>query len=150
MRFKVGNLVEAEERVIGHGVNCRGYMGAGVAAAVREAFPPGYAEYREWCLEGLLAPGEVHWYRIPGLKWDKWLANVASQDLPGPNARLEWLVSGVTEVMQVMSAARIPAIALPRIGCGIGGLKWEDVEAALKELEVEYGVEVVIYDLPRG
>ena len=79
---------------------------------------------------------------------DRFLANIASQDKPGPSAKLQWLFFGVAQTMRHMRNGELKTLALPRIGCGIGGLKWDEVEEALKQLEREFGVEVVIYDMP--
>ncbi len=41
----------------------------------------------------------------------------------------------------------IHTIAIPKIGAGRGGLKWEFVEELLREIEETYSIEFWVYDL---
>lgn len=45
VKIKVGNLLEAEEDIICHSVNCQRVMGSGVARAIREKYPIAYEDY---------------------------------------------------------------------------------------------------------
>lgn len=42
------------------------------------------------------------------------------------------------------------AVHMPRIGCGLAGGKWEEIEPILRDTLVARGVSVTVYDLPRG
>lgn len=44
-----GNLLEIEEGIICHQVNCQGVMGAGVAKAIASRYPQVLSAYRELC-----------------------------------------------------------------------------------------------------
>lgn len=121
---------------LGHGVNCRGLMGAGVAATIRRRFPDGYREYRGLCFIGRLRPGGAHVWVPPG--WDgPVLVNLASQDRPGRDARVSWLRDALAAAAPVLAdlaaAGRVRRLVLPRIGCGIGGLTWRQVRPVLAE-----------------
>lgn len=129
-------VAAAHDTALGHGVNCRGLMGAGVAATVRRRFPDGYREYRELCLIGRLRPGGAHVWAPPG--WDgPVLVNLASQDRPGPDARLDWLRDALAAAAPVLAdlatAGRVRRLVLPRISCGIGGLTWRQVRPVVAE-----------------
>jgi O-acetyl-ADP-ribose deacetylase (regulator of RNase III) len=43
------------------------------------------------------------------------------------------------------SNSGISSIGLPRIGCGIGGLIWEDVRNVLRTLAESSPVDIVVY-----
>lgn len=45
----VGDVTSPTVGIIGHGVNCQGVMGSGVAKAIREKFPQAYTEYKKLC-----------------------------------------------------------------------------------------------------
>lgn len=59
VEYVSGDLFETQCQTIGHGVNCRGRMGAGVAVEFRRRFPEMYQEYRRRCHAGELSPGEI-------------------------------------------------------------------------------------------
>ena len=46
---KTGNLFDSGYHAIGHGVNCRGIMGAGIAVEFKDRFPKNYQEYVTKC-----------------------------------------------------------------------------------------------------
>lgn len=53
----------------------------------------------------------------------------------------------LTEVA-VVAKARQASIHMPRIGCGLGGAKWTQIEPILKRTLVDQGLQVYVYDLP--
>lgn len=138
-----GDLFDAPELAIGHGVNCVGVMGAGVAKEVRRRYPTTYSLYRLHCEAGRLKPGDIQ----PVWEQDRYIINIASQRRPGPYARLEWIRRGIWESVLFLDAQSITSLAIPRIGCGIGGLNWETVRAGLAELETVRGFDLVVYSL---
>lgn len=121
-----------------HGVNCDGVMGSGIAVAFREKYPEMYESYRAKCLRGDLIPGECFTWKTD----QENVYNLASQDRPGPNARIDWLASAVTRMF--LDPTLPKTVATPRIGCGIGGLDWKDVELVLMELEEKFDATIVV------
>ena len=59
LHFVSGDLFLSDTQTLAHGVNCRGRMGAGVAAEFRRIAPEMFKEYRRKCHHGLLQPGEL-------------------------------------------------------------------------------------------
>lgn len=124
-----GDLFFSSTPAVAHGVNIRGFMNAGVAKEFRVRFPDMYQEYRKLCRRKGLVAGGFHVWKDPSS--GRWVYNLASQDEPGPHARLEWLDSSVRAMVGHASRHGVAKIALPKIGCGIGGLRWGDVEQVL-------------------
>jgi O-acetyl-ADP-ribose deacetylase (regulator of RNase III) len=125
IEYRVGDLFEPDLDVdaIGHGVNCRGVMGAGIAKLFKQNYFDMYWQYAMRCKAGLLWPGEVFtWFG-----GDKVIFNIASQDLPGANAQIGWLSEGLSRVSD-LAIANDWTVALPWIGAGIGGLPKESVK----------------------
>lgn len=133
MHIIEGDLFSIPAKAIGHGVNCKGVMGAGIAKVMRQRFPEMYEAYKEECRSGRLKPGGFFpWYDEAS---DLWIYNIASQDKPGPDATLNWLAEGAADSLDHANNLGIAAINLPQIGCGIGGLEWDDVERVLHQIE---------------
>ena len=132
---KHGDVFTTEATYIGHGVNCMGVMGAGIAKTVREKFPQVYKEYKWLCnsLDGL-KPGCYFVYPENG----KHIVNFATQRNPGPDATYEWLFTSLLRFSQ-QAVARIPKngnlVAIPELGCGIGGLEWPVVKKVIETVE---------------
>jgi len=140
---KEGNLFDTTAGAIGHGVNIRGAMGAGIAIEFRKRFPAMYELYREWCSVDALEPGDTMvWYEASS---DLFICNIASQDNPGPCARLEWLESGVKMALEHLEEMGVTALALPRIASGIGGLGQAEVEELLTRLAESSPVDIELW-----
>lgn len=139
-----GDLFTTELDVIGHGVNTVGVMGAGVAKIVRDKFPETYKLYVDDCNKGFLLPGTA----IPGNPENgKVIFNIASQELPGKDASYSWLAQAVEFAVQTCKSCDVHSMAMPQIGCGIGGLEWEKVEKILLALENDYCFEFEVWSL---
>lgn len=135
-----GSLFDSTAEGIGHGVNTHGLMGAGIAKEFKRRWPDMFEEYAWRCQVGKLTAGGC--YAAPGFPV---IFNIASQDRPGPHARLEWLISGTALAVRLARQAGIASIALPRIGCGIGGLDWADARAALVDVAALTEVDIEIW-----
>lgn len=125
LEIKKGNLFATENTIIGHGVNIVGVMGAGIAKTFKDLYPDNFLLYKDLCKSNALKPGMVLVTEEKG----KTIVNIASQDYPGPCARLEWIKQGLEKFYQL----GYTSLTLPWIGCGIGGLNKKDVETILSE-----------------
>ena len=119
--YKTGDIFTTEALAIGHGINTQGLMGAGIAVQFRDRFPEMYEHYANECAQSNLFPGDIMPYEV---KEGRWVYNMASQELPGKNASYEWLYTSAVKALNHAHSVGIDTIAIPRIGCGIGGLSW--------------------------
>jgi len=149
LRYKCGSLLDAKEPYIGHGANCRCVMGAGVALQLRNRWP---AIFSADCAHGTFDPLR----HVPGnfsyaVDCDgKIVINLYTQMDLGKCARTKWIEESLTAAYTHFSnfGKNSVSLALPRIGCGIGGLRWPDVEQSiLRVLDGCPLMEITIYDL---
>ena len=138
-----GDLFAATDLdAVAHGVNCVGVMGAGFAKLVRATWPLTYYAYKQACKEGTLQPGGM----LRDKQGNMLIYHLASQNKPGPDARLEWIASSVAEMLQNADALVQPMrIGMPRIGSRIGGLQWPAVRAVIEPLAVAARSELVVF-----
>lgn len=127
-----GDLFAADVQALVNAVNCRGVMGAGLALQFKHRFPAYFEDYRRACAEGRVTPGAVHVFRLPDAHW---ILSVPTKRHWRSRSRLQDVRSGVTALVAAIDAHGIESIAIPALGCGLGGLDWEVVrpiiEAAL-------------------
>lgn len=139
---KNGNLFDTTAKHIGHGVNVYGLMGAGIAKEFKRRYPKNFDRYHAACMKGALTPGSI----IVTYEDDVYVHNIASQDRPGRHAQYNWLADGL---MRSASFAEKfddkPVIAIPEIGCGIGGLDWSAAETIIGLVEQLYEVEFEVW-----
>ena len=142
VEFREGDLFKQDDLAsLGHGVNCRGVMGAGIARPFSKLDPAMYAAYKEICYNGELRPGDIFpWKMEDGTV----IYNIASQDLPGANATYSALGLGLYKVARHALKNGINNIGIPRIGCGIGGLEWDKVRYLITEIAAETNFQIVV------
>lgn len=143
-----GDMFTSTAPAFGHGVNVDGVMGAGVAKVFRSRYPTMFDQYRQACLHlsgaGRLRPGGMLPWQAPD---GRWVYNMASQDRPGPNARLSWLVASAQAALAHADEHGVDRIAIPQIGCGIGGLDWGQVSKALDEIQAPFAARFEVWVL---
>lgn len=149
----IGDLFASLQPALGHGVNIYGVMGAGVAALFRRNFPEIFPPYAKACADNTLNPGDnlpVEVTSVSPSGKTEWVFNIASQDLPGRHARMDWLEMGVEDAFVFCEKNNIPGLAIPRIGVGIGGLQWVDVKAKLIEISERHpNINFEVWVLPQ-
>ncbi len=129
--FETGNLFDRdfEFDAIGHGVNCRGVMGSGIAVAFKAEYPLMFRDYQDQCNADYLNLGQVFVYdRYTIGSGPRFIYNIASQDLPGKHGDLYALEAALHFVRFHAERKGLERVGLPRIGCGIAGLDWEEVK----------------------
>lgn len=144
----VGDLLESDEEIIAHGCNTVGVMGAGIALAVKRKWGEAiYDPYEFACADGEFIAGAAQRVDVG----DKVIYNLATQRDPGRSARYWWVLMSFANMFERMHMMGDPArVAVPRIGCGIGGLEWSGVEHAIRAAQVNADDSpiVVVYTHP--
>lgn len=128
---RYGDLFTTEAKHLGHGVNIQGKMGAGIAKTFRDKFPDMYAQYVYACSSAQIWVGQDFMVEENGL----FIHNISSQEYTGRDASYIWLQRGLNAAMENVEAVGDNLLALPEIGCGIGGLEWDSVKKFMLEAE---------------
>lgn len=138
--------IASEGEAFGHGCNCEGVMG-GLAAHVESHWPQLAVDYRAACRAGTFTLGGV----LPWLDESTgvWIYNLATQQHPGADARLGAIDASVRAAIVHAREHGVARIYLPRIGAGIGGLRWEDVRETLDTVAADNaGTDLVVVTVP--
>ena len=122
-----GDMFTTSLKAIGHGVNCAGVMGAGIAKPIRAKYPNNYRNYRALCQNKGLNPGGLLTVTENGMT----IFNMATQRQPGRDARYDAVFASGFKAANTALNMGLDSIAIPMIGCGIGGLEWDKVESIL-------------------
>lgn len=136
-------------KVIAHGCNMIGVMGAGFAVQVKRRFPACYGQYRDHCKRGDASLGSFVLWTAPdeGFSWAKRRAvfNLFTQPKPGACATIDAVHTCLVSMLNKASELGISTIGMPWIGCGLGGLNKPDVARVLNKLDT-HGITLKVYD----
>lgn len=140
-----GSLFFSTADALAHGVNCQGAMGAGIAAQFAKRWPEMARDYKAFCKSRFLFQGgDVLTWKTPE---GRHIYNLATQYNLGPNATFGNVVLSVNKMLELAKRHGVNSIAMPRIGCGIGGLTWEEMGPAIKEIVEYHGADVTVHSL---
>lgn len=136
IEFMNGDMFRLDADAYVNPVNCVGVMGRGVALAFKTRYPATFDAYEIACREGQVRLGQVWVHRENG----KALIHFPTKGHWREKSELNNVVSGLKSLTQTLkNMPDIKTIALPALGCGLGGLSWQDVrpeiEAALSHLD---------------
>lgn len=122
-----GNLLAADVEALVNAVNCVGVMGRGIALQFREAFPDNYAAYKTACDRGEVRPGRMFVVDLQRETYPRFIINFPTKRHWRDKSRLEDIRAGMQSLVEEIRQRRISSIAIPPLGCGLGGLDWGEV-----------------------
>lgn len=126
-----GSLFDSDAEALVNPVNTEGIMGAGLAKEFRRRWPVMYQEYAQICRRGMLDVGMMHFW-LTGSLIPRFVVNFPTKRQWREPSCLEWVDMGLVELATQMEIRNIQSIAMPALGCGLGGLPWEDVERLVR------------------
>lgn len=143
-----GNLIELAKNkqfdVITHGCNCFNAMAGGLAPQMASAFGCDRFFLESKRFEGMKEKlGKIDWEY--NTKYRLFVVNSYTQYRPGPDFRLNALKSCLKSMNRIFAGKHI---GLPKIGAGIGGGNWSEIEAAIKNNLRNCDVTVVSFTPP--
>ncbi len=143
-----GNLLAADADALVNTVNAEGVMGKGLALQFKKAFPEAFASYEKACKEGEVAPGRMH--VVKRLASPRFIINFPTKNRWRQPSKIEFIRDGLVDLVKQVRALGIESIAIPPLGCGMGGLSWSDVKPLiLRAFEEVPAVRVVLFE-PTG
>ncbi len=147
--YRKGDLLKAPERVICHGCNARGSMGAGIALAVRKTYPVAFNRYREIFLaQGKrLDLGQCIFVDCPD---GRVVINAVSQADYGRDPGIVYVsydaVRSIIKQIDLWAAANdIASVAFPKIGAGLANGDWSVIESIIETGAAHF--QPVVYEL---
>ena len=142
-----GNLLDADVEAVVNTVNTKGIMGKGIALMFKERFPANFEAYARACKNEEVRIGKMFVTESQELFGPKWIINFPTKTHWRVKTRLEWIEHGLRDLVRVVSEKKIRSLAVPPLGCGNGGLEWDDVRpliyAALVRIE---GLNAILYE----
>lgn len=138
MKILLGNIFDSKCSTLVNTVNCVGVMGKGIALDFKKKYPSMFDEYQKLCKDGRIKPGQPYLYRdLTGIS----IINFPTKDNWRSPSKFSYITKGLKWFRQSYRELGITSIAFPPLGCGNGGLSWDDIGPemyrALKDLPIE-------------
>ncbi len=147
IEYKTGDILTEEAEALVNTVNCVGVMGRGIALQFKRAFPENFKAYADRCKRKKMQQGCVFVFDTGKMFPPRYIINFPTKRHWRGKSRLEDIESGLVSLVKEIRSRNIRSIAIPALGCDLGGLNWPDVrarmEVALEELD---DVKIILFE----
>ena len=175
VEYKAADLLAEDAEALVNTVNCVGVMGKGLALQFKKKFRPNFDAYARACKSGDVRPGRMFVvdllqeplaggqaplpigfaeapvsYQSAPRQRPRYIINFPTKDHWRNGSRMQYIDDGLADLVRQIRALGIRSVAIPALGCDLGGLEWDEVrpriEAALGGLD---DVQVVVCEPQR-
>jgi hypothetical protein len=123
-------------------VNTVGVMGKGLANELKTRHPEMFRAYKRICDQKLLDVGKLWLWRSSS----QWILNFPTKKDWRRASRIEYVEAGLKKFVDQFETKGIREIAFPRLGCGNGGLNWDEVRPLMHSYLSDLPIRVYIHD----
>jgi O-acetyl-ADP-ribose deacetylase (regulator of RNase III) len=121
-------------------------MGKGIALQFKQAFPENFEAYQKACRAHEVKLGQMFVFKTGSMINPKYIINFPTKAHWREKSRLTAIKEGLQSLLEEVRRMGIYSIAVPPLGCGLGGLKWEQVRPLMEEAFQEVPeVQVLLY-----
>ncbi|WP_041432527.1 type II toxin-antitoxin system antitoxin DNA ADP-ribosyl glycohydrolase DarG [Thiobacillus denitrificans] len=132
--IKQGDLLRQDDvDAIVNTVNCVGVMGKGIALQFKNKWPANYSAYEAACKAKQVRPGTMFVFDSGGLVKPNYIINFPTKDHWRGKSRVEFIRDGLVDLVAQVKRLGIRSIAIPPLGCGNGGLEWDEVRPLIEQ-----------------
>ena len=144
------NIFSMNVEAIVNTVNTVGVMGKGLALEFKKRYPSNYNSYYKACKENNVKVGKMFITQTSKTTMPKYIINFPTKQHWKNPSKLEWIESGLENLVKFIKYKNIKSIAIPQLGCANGGLQWSEVklviEEKLKDLN-DVDIKIIVYDI---
>jgi O-acetyl-ADP-ribose deacetylase (regulator of RNase III) len=122
-----GDILTANTEALVNTVNCVGVMGRGIALQFRKAFPENFKVYEGACERNEVQPGKMLVFETGLLTGPKYIINFPTKRHWKGKSQMKDIEAGLPALIEEIKKRGIRSVAVPPLGCGLGGLDWNQV-----------------------
>lgn len=127
--YKQCSLFDSNAQVLVNPVNCVGAMGKGLALEFKKLYPRMFEEYKIDCSKVNYKLGTVGYHSLGD---NKFIFNAATKFHWRNDSTDEGIKNCCENITKLIELFNVQSIAIPALGCGLGGLDFERVNTIMK------------------
>jgi O-acetyl-ADP-ribose deacetylase (regulator of RNase III) len=143
IEFRTGSIFDSGAQALVNPVNCHGVMGKGLAKEFDSKFPVTTSICKNIASRESLLMGKT--YTISAKPADRGTAGIADKKFPlyiihfptkahwSNKSDINDIVRGLRCLAHDLVVCNVKTVAIPALGCGLGGLDWKDVKPLMVE-----------------
>ena len=123
------NIFESNAQVLVNTVNTVGVMGKGLAKEFKILYPEMFNSYQKYCENKQFTIGKLQIFKTS----NKWILNFPTKENWRNSSKIEYIEKGLQKFIEQYQVQGIKSISFPMLGCGNGGLDWDNIVKPLME-----------------
>ncbi|MBX7105481.1 MAG: Appr-1-p processing protein [Gemmataceae bacterium] len=143
-----GDILLTGAQAIAHGIAPNDHFDAGLALAIREAWPAVAKDFRHYAHQAHPKPGEIWvWAGVGGVR----VYNLLTQEgehghgaKPG-RASVPNVNHCLKRLRHELDKGDVKSLALPKLATGVGGLEWGEVKPLIHQHLGELAIPIFLY-----
>lgn len=147
INYVTGNIMDSEAQAIVNTVNTVGVMGKGIALQFKKAYPNNYKAYSVACKNNEVVVGKMFVTTDRNISsGEKIIINFPTKQNWRKPSEYIYIEDGLDDLIDVIKHNQIKSIAIPPLGAGNGGLKWEKVKKIIEDKLSSLNIEIFVYE----
>jgi O-acetyl-ADP-ribose deacetylase (regulator of RNase III) len=127
-----GDLFDADADALVNAVNTVGVMGKGLALQFKQRFSKNFKAYAAACKRGEVQLGRMFTWENDAGGRPLWIINFPTKKHWRDGSVLVDIESGLVALVAELKRVKATSVAVPALGCGLGGLAWADVRPLIE------------------
>jgi len=143
IKLVTGDILRDHAEAIVIPVNTLGIAGAGLARQWKIQYPNEHRLYGIVCKDKRFNIGKV----LPVISSpNRLFLCFPTKIVPHKRSELAWIEDGLSDLKRLIPTLRIQSVALPALGCGLGGLDWKIVRPLIEAAFANSPADVRLYE----
>ncbi|MEO6723586.1 MAG: macro domain-containing protein [Ferruginibacter sp.] len=147
IHYVTGNILDSTAQALVNTVNTVGVMGKGIALQFKKAYPNNYKSYEKACQNDEIQVGKMFITHDTNISsGEKVIVNFPTKTDWRKPSEYKYIEDGLDDLIEVITINQIKSIAIPPLGAGNGGLKWERVKKIIEQKLANLNIEIFVYE----
>lgn len=147
IQYITGNILDSDAQALVNTVNTIGVMGKGIALQFKKAYPNNYKAYEKASQNAEIAVGKMFITIDSNVSTgEKVIINFPTKTDWRKPSEYKYIEDGLDNLVKVITTNQISSIAIPPLGAGNGGLKWEKVKKIIEQKLSHLGIKIFVYE----
>jgi len=147
VQYIKGNILDSDAQALVNTVNTMGIMGKGIALQFKKAYPNNYSAYEKACQNNEIKIGKMFVTEDSNTaSGERIIINFPTKTNWRKPSEYTYIEEGLEDLIKVIEEKKIKSIAIPPLGAGNGGLKWEKVKKIIEQKLLHLGLDVYVYE----
>ncbi len=140
-----GDMFDSDLQTLTISVNTVGVMGKGLASRFKYMYPGAFLVYQEVVRRKVLRPGRPYLYKPESHNGERWFLFFPTKRHWRERSDVKMICEGLRWFVENYEREGVKSVAFPALGCGLGGLRWEQVGPIMVNYLKGIGIPVEIY-----